>query len=274
MASKRTNFDKQEKRKMKNEEKALKINENEFSKMRYLRRVPCFLASHVKSSTISRVFRCCCQMFDETSTSSMFFLECVISRRKSTTNCGRSPFFRGKVSISTGSEQNTHFTSEKLTKHSSLRSAPLTTTRSHEGSRRNFCPPGVSDRRYFVRESEIRVEESSVFLNSRLLRVPNSILVLALTPSWSHCLLPDSGAVSGWASGASVQIWFLQAGTEDVLENEFILGSAVPVSGPSGSKTDHVCSLSYDLLTLIWCSKTWDLVLADVSVAPPPGIWF
>ena len=79
-----------------------------------------------------------------------------------------------------------------------------------------------------------------MFLKNRLLRVPNSMLVLALSPSWSQCLMPDSGAVPGWASDASVQTWFLQAGTEDMLENEFILGSAVPVSGPSGSEIDHV----------------------------------
>ena len=59
--------------------------------------------------------------------------------------------------------------------------------------------------------------------------VPNSMWVLALMPSWSLCLSPVSGAVSGWVPDASVKPWFLETGAADVLGNEFDVGlSSVP----------------------------------------------
>ena len=54
--------------------------------------------------------------------------------------------------------------------------------------------------------------------------VPISMLVLAFMPSWSLCLSPDPGAVSGQVVDASVEPCFMQAGSEDVSKNQFYLG--------------------------------------------------
>ena len=70
--------------------------------------------------------------------------------------------------------------------------------------------------------------------------VPNSMWVLALMPSWSRCLLD-----------ASLTPWFILAGSEDVLGNEFNLDCAVPVSAPSGTEIDYVCSLCRDAVMLM-----------------------
>ena len=67
--------------------------------------------------------------------------------------------------------------------------------------------------------------------------VPNAMLVLALMPSWSLCLSPVPGAVSGQVADASVELWFMQTGSEDVLKNQFYLGFSLPVSVPSGPVT-------------------------------------
>ena len=59
--------------------------------------------------------------------------------------------------------------------------------------------------------------------------VPNSMWVLTLMPSWSLCLSPVSGAVSGHVSDASVEPWFMQAGSEDVLKNQFYFRFLFPL---------------------------------------------
>ena len=54
------------------------------------------------------------------------FRNVSLSRRKSTTHFGVSPFFQGQVTIEIGREtKHTHFTDENQRK-TSLRSAPLT----------------------------------------------------------------------------------------------------------------------------------------------------
>ena len=70
--------------------------------------------------------------------------------------------------------------------------------------------------------------------------VPNSMLVLALMPSWSLCLSLVSGAVSGQVSDTSVEPWLVQTGSEDVLKNQFYFGFSWPVAVPSGPVTGWV----------------------------------
>ena len=59
--------------------------------------------------------------------------------------------------------------------------------------------------------------------------VPNSMLVLAFMPSWSLCLCPVAGAVSGQVVDTSGVPWFLKAGSEDVSKNQFYLSFSWPV---------------------------------------------
>ena len=53
-------------------------------------------------------------------------------------------------------------------------------------------------------------------------------------PSWSLCLSLVSGAVSGQVSDASVEPWFMQTGSEEVLKNQFYFGFYWAVSVSSG----------------------------------------
>ena len=56
-----------------------------------------------KIPTNSKVCRCCCNFFDENLDDFHDFCsECVLFHKKSTTNFGRSPFFKGKVTIFIG----------------------------------------------------------------------------------------------------------------------------------------------------------------------------
>ena len=74
------------------------------------------LDSHAKSSTISRVYRCCCNFFSSKSStiSMILFRNVSLSRRKSTTRFGVSPFFRGKVTIFIGRETKIHILPTKI----------------------------------------------------------------------------------------------------------------------------------------------------------------
>ena len=59
------------------------------------------LTSHAKSSTISRVYRCCCNFF-------RLFRNVSLSKGKSTTRFGVLPFFRIKVTFVIGRETKAH----------------------------------------------------------------------------------------------------------------------------------------------------------------------
>ena len=125
--------------------------------------------------------------------------------------------------------------------------------------------------------------------------VPNSMWVLTLMPSWSLCFSPVSGTVSGQVSDASVEPWFVQTGSEDVLKKQFYFGFSWLVSVPSGPVTgwDHaammlmrICGsapvslcgfcpagaacrslpMSLYLLIFLWFRNFWGLILANVSM--------
>ena len=81
--------------------------------------------------------------------------------------------------------------------------------------------------------------------------VPNSMVVLAFMPSWSLCLSPVAGAVSGQVADASVEPWFTKTGSEDVLKNQFYLGFSLPVSVPSGAVTGWVSYSCFAALLLL-----------------------
>ena len=118
-------------------------------------------------------------------------------------------------------------------------------------------------------------------------------------PSWSLCLSPVSGAVSGQVSDASVELCLVQTGSEDVLKNQFYLGFSWPVTVPSGPVTgwvsypcyaatmlmrlcgsapvslcgfcpaDAACRslpMSLYLLIFLWFRNLWGLILANVSM--------
>ena len=83
--------------------------------------------SDAKSSTISKVYRCCCNFSSKSSTISMILFRNVsLSRGKSTTRFAGSAFFRRKVTIFIGRETKTHILQTKINGKKTLRSADLT----------------------------------------------------------------------------------------------------------------------------------------------------
>ena len=109
----------------------------------------------------------------------------------------------------------------------------------------------LSDGCYLVRDSEIHFEESGAIRTMGCSVVPNSMLALALMASWSLCLSPVPGAVSGRVSDASVEPWFMQTGSEDVSKKQFYLVFSWPVSVPSGPVTGWVSHSCYAALMLM-----------------------
>ena len=84
--------------------------------------------SDAKSSTISKVYRCCCNFFRQNPWRFPWFCfwMCLVPEDKSTTRFGWSAFFRRQVTIFIGRETKTHILPTKINEKKSLRSVDLT----------------------------------------------------------------------------------------------------------------------------------------------------
>ena len=102
-------------KKQKKEEKMKKINkkeENDEKKKEKWKK----LDSHPKSSTISRVYSCCCNFFRQNHRRFpwLCFGMCLFPEENQTTRFGWCSFFRGKVTIFIGRETKTHILPKKI----------------------------------------------------------------------------------------------------------------------------------------------------------------